>query len=99
MTKNPIKDRKANELTFNSLFSDGSETPESIMVRVMHGQTTIMHKGKRRRITKDMQQAASMLLPYRLPRLNSIDATTRNVDMTHEEWIASMADEDGSTDD
>ena len=98
MSNNPTKDRKANEITFNSLFTDGSETPESIMVRVMHGQTTIMHNGKRRRITKQMQQAASMLLPYRLPRLNAVDAVTRNVDMTHEEWIASMAEDEAPTD-
>lgn len=93
MTK--TTDRKAAEQTFHSLFADGVETPESIMVRVMHGQTTIMHKGKQRRITKEMQNAASMLLPYRLPRLNSIDAVQRNVEMTHEDWINQM---DGDTD-
>lgn len=90
MAKKPETDRKANELTFHSLFNDGSETPESIMVKVMNGQETIMHLGKRRRISKTMINAAMALLPYRLPRLNAIDATTRTVEMTHEDWIAEM---------
>ncbi len=83
-------DRKANEKTFHGLFSDGEETPESIMVRVMRGDTHIHHGGKQRRLTKQMMQAASVLLPYRLPRLNSIDAVNRNVEMTHEDWIKEM---------
>jgi hypothetical protein len=101
MAKQPkqptIAERKEAEKTFHTLFKDGAETPESIMVKVMHGQTTIMHNGKRKRITKEMQNAASMLLPYRLPRLNAIDAVQRNVDMTHEEWLESL--DDGAADD
>lgn len=94
MAGNKAADRKEAEKTFHSLFSDGSETPESMMVRIMHGQTTIMHNGKQRRITKEMQNAASLLLPYRLPRLNSIDAVQRNIEMTHEDWIREI-DENG----
>lgn len=98
MAKQPkqptIAERKEAEKTFHTLFKDGAETPESIMVKVMHGQTTIMHNGKRKRITKEMQNAASMLLPYRLPRLNAIDAVQRTIEMTHEEWLE-MIDEEG----
>lgn len=91
-TKAQMEERKANEQTFVGLFRNGEETPESIVARVMWGQTTIMHKGKQRRITKEMRDAAMALLPYRLPRLNSIDANVKNVDMTHEEWINQMDD-------
>jgi hypothetical protein len=93
-TKKDIETRKANEQTFAGLFKDGAETPESIVSKVMWGQTTIMHLGKRRRITKEMQNAAMALLPYRLPRLNAIDATTRTVEMTQDEWVKSLAEED-----
>ena len=89
-SKKELEQRKANEQTFAGLFRDGAETPESIVTKVMWGQTTIMHLGKRRKISKTMQDAAMALLPYRLPRLNSIDANVKNVDMTHEEWINEM---------
>lgn len=83
-------ERRANEQTFHGLFSDGSETPESIMVQVMNGKTHICQKGHKRRITNTMIDAAKCLLPYRLPRLNAIDAVNRNVEMTHEEWVRMM---------
>ncbi len=87
--------KKENEQTFAGLFRDGEETPESIVAKVMWGQETIMHRGKQQRITQKMVSAAMALLPYRLPRLNSIDAHVKNVDMTHEEWLASMDDGEG----
>jgi len=93
-SKKELEQRKANELTFAGLFKDGAETPESIVSKVMWGQTTIMHLGKRRRITKEMQAAAMALLPYRLPRLNAVDAVTRTVEMTQDEWVKSLAEED-----
>lgn len=86
-TKSEREERRQNEVTFSGLFKDGAETPESIVAKVMWGQTTIMHLGKRRRITKEMQNAAMALLPYRLPRLNSVDAQVQHVEMTHEDWL------------
>lgn len=101
MAKNDEREeRKQNEQTFAGLFKDGVETPESLMVKVMHGQQTIQHKGKRRRITKEMKTAAALLLPYRLPRLNAIDAVQRHVEMTHEEWLKEIeAEGEGNGDD
>lgn len=96
-SKKEIDQRKANEQTFAGLFKDGAETPESIVAKVMWGQTTITHCGKRRRITKEMQNAAMALLPYRLPRLNAVDAVTRTVEMTQDEWVKSLAEEDEGT--
>ena len=90
--------KKENEQTFAGIFSDGKETPESIMAKVMWGQDTIMHLGKQQRITQKMVNAAMALLPYRLPRLNSVDATVKHVEVTHEEWLASM-DDGGQADD
>ncbi len=81
------KEKEENEQTFAAMFRDGEETPESVMVKVMRGQKSIMRRGKQQRITKEMVRAAEVLLPYRLPRLNSIDAQVKNVDMTHEEWL------------
>ena len=88
------KEKEENEQTFAAMFRDGEETPESVMVKVMRGQKSIMRRGKQQRITKEMVRAAEVLLPYRLPRLNSIDAQVKNVDMTHEEWLEQM-DGDG----
>lgn len=84
--------KKENEQTFAGMFSDGKETPESIIAKVMWGQETIVHLGKQQRITQKMANAAMALLPYRLPRLNSIDASVKHVEMTHEDWLASMDD-------
>lgn len=96
-SKKELEERKANEQTFTGLFRDGAETPESIIAKVMWGQQTIMHAGKRKRITKEMQRAAEALLPYRLPRLNAIDAQVKNVEMTHEEWLESLDKEGKET--
>lgn len=93
-SKKELEERKANEQTFSGLFRDGAETPESIITKIMWGQQTITHAGKRKRITKEMQRAAEALLPYRLPRLNAIDAQVKNVEMTHEEWINEMDRQD-----
>lgn len=94
-TKKEIEQRRTNEQTFSGLFRDGAETPESIVTKAMWGQTTITHNGKQRKLSKEMLSAALALLPYRLPRLNSIDAQVQTVDMTHEEWLASMEGEGG----
>lgn len=97
-SKKVSEERKQNEITFSGLFRNGEETPESIVAKVMWGQTTIQHHGKQRRITKEMQNAAMALLPYRLPRLNSVDAQVKHVEMTHEDWLAEIDDEMGSAD-
>lgn len=89
-SKKEIEDRRTNEQTFSGLFRDGAETPESIVTKMMWGQETIIHRGKQRRITKQMRDAAMALLPYRLPRLNSVDAQVKHVEMTHEDWINEM---------
>lgn len=89
-SKKELEERKANELTFSGLFRNGEETPESIVAKIMWGQTTIMHHGKQRKISKQMQAAAMALLPYRLPRLNSVDAQVKHVEMTHEDWLAEI---------
>ncbi len=91
-TKAEREERRTNEQTFSGLFREGAETPESLVTKVMWGQETITHKGKQRRITKQMRDAAMALLPYRLPRLNSVDAQVKHVEMTHEEWISQMDD-------
>ncbi|HKY45622.1 MAG TPA: hypothetical protein VJM50_21210 [Pyrinomonadaceae bacterium] len=97
-TKKEIEERAENERTFSGLFKNGEETPESIMAKVMWGQDTIMHRGKQQRITKSMVTAAQALLPYRLPRLNSIDAVQVNVDVTQDEWAKMLADEEAQND-
>lgn len=93
-SKKEREERDANEKTFHGLFRNGEETPESIVSKVMWGQETIMHRGKQQRITKAMVGAAFALLPYRLPRLNSVDAQVKNVSMTQEEWIRMIDDKE-----
>lgn len=92
-TKKEIEERKTNEQTFSSLFRDGEETPESMVTKIMWGSETIRHRGKQRRITRQMKDAAFALLPYRLPRLNSVDAQVKHIEMTHEDWINQMDDD------
>jgi hypothetical protein len=85
------KKQKA-EAVFNDLVNDGAGTPEEFVLKVMRGK--VAPSG---RLTKAMRwrfDAALALLPYRLPRLNSIDATNRNVTQSHEEWLKSMEGED-----
>lgn len=74
-------------ITFNSLIDDGGDTPEAFVLKVMR------NKIKLTKLNRQRYEAACVLLPYRLPRLNSIDATNRNVDMTHEDWIKSLEEE------
>lgn len=77
------------EAAFNELVTEGGDTPEAYVLKVMRG------KVKMTKNTRARYDAALALLPYRLPRLNSIDATNRNVGMTHEQWIASL-DQEGN---
>lgn len=75
---------------FGSLVNDGGDTPEAFVLKVMRNKIKLTKANRQR------YDAACVLLPYRLPRLNSIDATNRNVEMTHEQWIKSL---EGSDDD
>jgi len=91
-SKKEIEERKTNEQTFSGLFRNGEETPESIIAKVMWGQTTITHNGKQRKLSKEMVAAATALLPYRLPRLNSVDAQVKHVELSHEDWLREIED-------
>lgn len=64
-------------------------TPEELLLLVMRGYRRINDKNAKRRvlITPQMIDAAKALMPYRLPKLNAIDAHVKNVTMTHEEWV------------
>ena len=75
---------------FASMF-DGSEerpSPEEVVVRVMHGL-----EGENM-ITDRQFEAAKLLLPYRLPKLANVEAHVATTEMSHEDWIASLEDED-----
>lgn len=80
------KQKLAAEAEFADLANAGV-TPEAFILKVMRGTVKIT------RNNKDRYNAALALLPYRLPRLNSVDATTRNVGLTHDEWIKQMEGE------
>ena len=95
MTKQTKK--QAAEQGFHSILADGGPTPEAIMIAVMRGDDSVNNgkaTGRPVKITQRMVDAAEKLLPYRLPKLNSVDAVQRNVEMTHEDWIASIDNED-----
>lgn len=86
MARPPTK--KQRQQAFAEAVQEGV-APENFVLDVM--------RGKRKVISKQQQvqyNAALALLPYRLPRLNNIDATQKNVDMSHEDFIKAMADED-----
>jgi len=81
--------KKEAESGFHAVLADGLATPESVMIAVMRGETAILNgtRGRPRKLTPRMIDAAEKLLPYRLPKLNAVDAVSRNVEMTHEDWI------------
>lgn len=86
--------RKEAERGFHEKIAEEGVTPEGIIQAVMMGEShVVLANGTRRKITREMRTAAETLLPYRLPKLNAIDAVQRNVDMTHEEWLKQMDEE------
>jgi hypothetical protein len=87
------KSKKEAEQSFHEALQDG-ETPEGLIIKVMRGDTKLGN----RKITALMVQAARDLLPYRLPKLNAIDAQVKNVELTHEQWLAQLEDEDQADD-
>ncbi len=87
-----ISDRKKEATgNFASLF-DGAKnhpTPEELVVKVMWGETGDNS------VTDRQLEAAKTLLPYRLPKLQNVEAHVATEEMSHEEWIASLdLDED-----
>lgn len=64
-------------------------TPEAFIAEVMQGKRRL--QGARQ---KEQYDAAKTLLPYRLPRLNAIDAVNRNVDMSHEDFIKGLEEDE-----
>jgi len=86
-----ISDRKKEaSSTFSAMF-DGSEdrpSPEELVVRVMHG------KDGNNAITERQFEAAKLLLPYRLPKLATVEAHVATEELSHEDWVASLDDDD-----
>jgi hypothetical protein len=63
-------------------------SPEGLLIQVMRGRTMVRDvKGRRIKVTDRMIDAAKALMPYRLPKLNAIDARIKHVELTHEDWI------------
>lgn len=80
---------------FSQMF-DGADkpSPEQVIVDVMHGT---IREGSNE-YTAQQIEAAKTLLPYRLPKLNNIEAHVATEEMSHEEWVASLDtgdDDDG----
>lgn len=74
---------------FEQAISDGL-APEVFILQVAQGTREIKTKKQR-----EMYEAAKILLPFRLPRLNNIDAVNKNVDLSHEDFIKQQMEEDG----
>lgn len=74
---------------FEAAIADGIP-PETFILEVAQGKRSL--KTKKAQI---MFEAAKVLLPYRLPRLNNIDAVNKNVDLSHEDFIRQQMEEEG----
>lgn len=81
--------RKFNQIKFEAAMAEGI-SPEVFVLQVAQGKRAIKTKKD-----KEMYEAAKLLLPYRLPRLNNIDAVNKNVDMTHEDFIKQQMEDGG----
>lgn len=85
-----ISDRKKEASNSFAAMFDGSEekpTPEELVVKVMHGAGNNV-------ITDRQLEAAKLLLPYRLPKLATVEAHVATEELSHEDWIASLGEED-----
>lgn len=87
MSKGLSARKKEAAKNFADLFEGENKTPEQIVVEVMNGTGN-------NQITDRQLSAAIVLLPYRLPKLNTVDAVVATEGMTHEQWIESMEDEE-----
>lgn len=75
--------------SFAGMFDgDKKPSPEQVVVAVMHGTAN----GKK--YTDKQLEAAKLLLPYRLPKLASVEAHVATTELSHEDWIASLDGED-----
>lgn len=79
--------RKQAQIKFEQAIADGL-SPEVFILEVAQGKRELKTKK-----SKEMYEAAKILLPYRLPRLNNIDAVNKNVDMSHEDFIKQLQEE------
>lgn len=82
-----MSDQKTTETSFHSLFGVGEDkiiAPEKYIATIIEDPTQYDEK---------KFKAAALLLPYRVPQLNRVDAVNRNVEMSHEEWIKSLEDD------
>ena len=82
-----MTDQKQTETSFHGLFGKGDDkitAPEVYLASVISDPTQYDEK---------KFKAAALLLPYRVPQLNRVDAVNRNVEMTHEDWIKSLEDD------
>lgn len=73
--------RKAAQKKFEQAVGEGL-APEVFILEVAQGKREIKTAKQR-----EMFEAAKILLPFRLPRLNNIDAVNKNVDLSHEDFI------------
>lgn len=80
--------RKTNQKRFEEAVKDGV-APEVFILEVAQGKRAIKTRKDER-----AYDAAKTLLPYRLPKLNNIDAINRNVDLPHEEFIKTLIQEE-----
>lgn len=85
MARPPTK--KQRQQAFAEAVQEGV-SPEMYILDVMRGKRKVLSKQ-----TKAQYDAAIALLPFRLPRLNNIDATQKNVDQSHEDFIKGLEDE------
>ena len=81
-----ISDRKKQASEAFATMFDGEDkpSPEKVIVDVMHGTGN-------NEITDRQLNAAMALLPYRLPKLNTIDAHVATEEKSHEDWINEIA--------
>lgn len=82
-----MTDQKQTETSFHGLFGQGEDkitAPETYIATIISDPTQYDEK---------KFKAAALLLPYRVPQLNRVDAVNRNVEMTHEEWIRQLEDD------
>lgn len=72
---------------FEAAIAEGI-SPETFILEVAQGKRSLKTKK-----AQQMYEAAKILLPYRLPRLNNIDAVNKNVDLSHEDFIKQLEEE------
>lgn len=74
------KTKSANSL-FDLVNADDKNSPWAYIVNVLNGKE---------KYDANKYQAAKDLLPYCLPRLQSIEAENRNIEMSHEQALAEL---------